>query len=71
MHLSKLSATSSDEAPSSSTTHSPDKRRVVIIGAGVGGLASAARIAAETKDWEENVEVVVLEKNGRDMIGEC
>jgi NADPH-dependent 2,4-dienoyl-CoA reductase/sulfur reductase-like enzyme len=46
------------------------KRRVVIIGAGVGGLASAARIAAETKKWEDGeVEVVVVEKNGKDMIG--
>ena len=45
------------------------KHRVIIIGAGVGGLASAARIAAETRNWNEDVEIVVVEKNARDMIG--
>ena len=45
------------------------KRRVVIIGAGVGGLATAARIAKETRGWSDDVEIVVVEKNGKDMIG--
>ena len=45
------------------------KRRVVIIGAGVGGLATAARIGKESRGWSDDVEIVVVEKNGKDMIG--
>eukprot|EP00804_Cyclotella_cryptica_P014610 CCRYP_012648-RA/>CCRYP_012648-RA protein AED:0.10 eAED:0.10 QI:92/1/1/1/0.6/0.5/6/1526/676 len=48
---------------------SSHKRRVVIIGSGVGGLASAARIAAETRNWKDPVEIVVVEKNARDKLG--
>ena len=40
-------------------------QRVVIIGAGVGGLATAARISSQMP----NAEVVVLEKNERDKLG--
>ena len=58
----------SDETLASLDTSS-NKRRVIVIGAGVGGLASAARIAAETRNWDEDVEVVVVEKNAREMIG--
>ncbi len=39
--------------------------RVVIIGAGVGGLATAARIASQVPA----AEIRVLEKNGRDNVG--
>lgn len=54
----------------SSISQDPSKKhRVVIIGAGVGGLSTAARIAKETRDWSETVEIVVVEKNGNDMIG--
>jgi len=42
-----------------------DYQRVVIIGAGVGGLATAARISHQLP----NTEVVVLEKNERDKLG--
>jgi hypothetical protein len=56
---------SGTEDPLSNSNTSVDTRRVVIIGAGVGGLGCAARIAAQT----ENVEIVVIEKNSRDMLG--
>ena len=42
------------------------KQRVVIIGAGVGGLATAARISSQLS---EDVEVIVLEKNSREYVG--
>ena len=50
------------------------KRRVIVIGAGVGGLATAARIRSSmsASSLDENaseVEVFVLEKNGRDQLG--
>ncbi|KAL9187518.1 hypothetical protein ACHAXT_001621 [Thalassiosira profunda] len=44
----------------------PGRQRVVIIGAGVGGLATAARVASRLPG---GAEVVVLEKNGRDFVG--
>ena len=43
-------------------------KRVVIVGGGVGGLASAARIASS--DQGEAVEVLILEKNGQ-VGGRC
>lgn len=69
IHPSKLNATPSTETPSL-RSYVSGRRRVVVIGAGVGGLASAARIATETSKWEDTVEIVVIEKNGRDMMGE-
>jgi phytoene dehydrogenase-like protein len=39
--------------------------RIVIIGAGVGGLATAARIASQIPA----AKITVLEKNGRDKVG--
>lgn len=42
------------------------KLRVVIIGSGVGGLATAARLASTVGD---DVDVVVLEKNPREQLG--
>ena len=45
--------------------HGDNQQRVVIIGAGVGGLATAARISSQMP----NVEVIVLEKNSRNKLG--
>jgi len=42
-----------------------NNQRVVVIGAGVGGLATAARISSQMP----NTEVVVLEKNERNKLG--
>lgn len=42
------------------------KLRVMIIGSGVGGLATAARLASTVGD---DVDVVVLEKNPREQLG--
>ena len=68
--LTKVSANTDTDTSSSITTDPSKQRRVVIIGAGVGGLACAARIAAETRRWDDNdVEIIVVEKNPRDMIG--
>jgi hypothetical protein len=58
-----------DDSLSSTGTNPEEKHRVVIIGAGVGGLATAARIASETRKWGNDVEIVVVEKNSRGMIG--
>ncbi|KAL7544592.1 hypothetical protein ACHAWF_012242 [Thalassiosira exigua] len=43
----------------------PKRSRVVVVGAGVGGLATAARVASRSDD----AEVVVVEKNGPDARG--
>ena len=43
--------------------------RVVVIGAGVGGLATSARIMSGLSDACQGVEVVVLEKNHRERAG--
>ena len=45
--------------------HGDNQQRVVIIGAGVGGLATAARISSQMP----NVEVIVLEKNSCNKLG--
>jgi len=50
---------------STNTASKSDHQRVVIIGAGVGGLATAARISSQMP----NTEVIVLEKNERDKLG--
>jgi len=46
-------------------TNSKNPQRVVIIGAGVGGLATAARVSSQLP----NVEIIVLEKNDRNKLG--
>ena len=43
-------------------------KRVIIVGGGVGGLASAARIASSA--LEEQIEVLIVEKNGQ-LGGRC
>ncbi|KAL7481227.1 hypothetical protein ACHAW6_006906 [Cyclotella cf. meneghiniana] len=66
-----VSVTQSTDNQRGKTTasSSSQKHRVIIIGSGVGGLASAARIAAETRQWKDPVEIVVIEKNSRDKVG--
>lgn len=44
-------------------------RRVCVVGAGVGGLAVASRIAARSRENGSSIEVVVVEKNSRDKSG--
>ena len=50
---------------STNTASKSQRQRVIIIGAGVGGLATAARISSQLP----NTEVVVLEKNDRNKLG--
>ena len=44
---------------------------MVVVGAGVGGLATAARIISSqlTNTNNDNVEVTIIEKNSRDFVG--
>mmetsp|Transcript_3705 Transcript_3705/g.6128 ORF Transcript_3705/g.6128 Transcript_3705/m.6128 type:complete len:639 (-) Transcript_3705:161-2077(-) len=45
----------------------PPPQRVIIVGAGVGGLATAARIKSTLPST--NTDVLIIEKNGRDQLG--
>ena len=68
--ISGLLATTSNPKPRNSfrlLAHQvdgiPEKNQVVVVGAGVGGLATAARIASSNS----NIDVTILEKN--DFVG--
>ena len=60
-----LSSFQSSHAFSATAPKGGNQRRVVVIGAGVGGLATAARLASQLP----SVEIIVLEKNSREYVG--
>ncbi|KAL7528206.1 hypothetical protein ACHAXR_002325, partial [Thalassiosira sp. AJA248-18] len=64
-HLSRAFST-----PTTAAAAAPGNKaqRVVVIGAGVGGLATAARISSQLTTTHD-AEIIVLEKNGRDHVG--
>ena len=64
LHPYSLHALSS---PQSSSSPPPRRtQRVIVVGAGVGGLATAARIKSTSPT---NTDVIILEKNSREKVG--
>ena len=53
-------------SPTNNNLHPSPPQRVIIVGAGVGGLATAARISSSLPS---DAEVLILEKNSRNDVG--
>lgn len=75
MQMSKSSPIQDQIQSEENQSDEKRKRRVLIVGAGVGGLAVASRIGSElnthvtTKKGTNSWEIVVLEKNPENMVG--
>jgi len=54
--------------PLAASRQDPPKH-IVVIGAGVGGLVSAGRLARATRARGHNTTITIVEKNGRDCAG--